>query len=134
MSGTLFKNLVNMDKRFCKVCGEEINPLRVKALPSAVTCVEHSNTAPKRGRILTLGSGDHTYNEIEILDEEAYKHVTAIEFGERSPLDEMPEMQDYSATSLADYSGSLKKQANRFIEEDEEDGFVLPDDYDEREP
>lgn len=134
MSGTLFKNLVNMDKRFCKVCGEEINPLRVKALPSAVTCVEHSNTAPKRGRILTLGSGDHTYNEIEILDEEAYKHVTAIEFGERSPLDEMPEMQDFSATSLADYSGSLKKRANRFIEEDEEDGFVLPDDYDEREP
>ena len=133
MSGTLFKNSTNMTKRFCKVCGEEINPLRVKALPSAVTCVEHSNAAPKRGRILTLGSGDHTYNEIEILEEEQYRHVTAIEFGERSPLDEMPEMQDYSATSLADYSGSLKKKANRFIEEDEEDGYVLPDDYDERE-
>lgn len=122
-----------MTKRFCKVCGEEINPLRVKALPSAVTCVEHSNAAPKRGRILTLGSGDHTYNEIEILEEDQYRHVTAIEFGERSPLDEMPEMQDYSATSLADYSGSLKKKAVRFIDEDEEEGFVLPDDYDERE-
>ena len=66
-----------MDKRFCKVCGEEINPLRVKALPSAVTCIEHSNTAPKRGRILTLGEGDHTYNEIEILEEDVYRYVTA---------------------------------------------------------
>ena len=122
-----------MEKRFCKVCGEEINPLRIKALPSAVTCIEHSNTSAKRGRILTLGEGDHTYNEIEILDEETYRHVTAIEFGERSPLDEMPELQDYSATSLADYSGSLKNRAAKIIEEDEEEGFVLPDDYDERE-
>ena len=121
-----------MEKRFCKVCGEEINPLRVKALPSAVTCVEHSNTSAKRGRILTLGEGDHTYNEIEILDEETYRYVTAIEFGERSPLDEMPELQDYSATSLADYTGSLKNRAAKIVEEDEEDGFVLPDDYDER--
>ena len=121
-----------MNKRFCKVCGEEINPLRVKALPSAVTCVEHSTAAPKRGRILTLGEGDHTYNEIEILEEEVYKHVTAIEFGERSPLDEMPELQDYSATSLADYTGSLKNRAAQIIEEDDEDGFILPDDYDER--
>ena len=79
-----------------------------------------------------IGEGDHTYNEIEILDEETYRHVTAIEFGERSPLDEMPELQDYSATSLADYTGSLKNRAAKIIEEDEEDGFVLPDDYDER--
>jgi len=122
-----------MEKRFCKVCGEEINPLRVKALPTAVTCVEHSNTSPKRGRILTLGEGDHTYNEIEILDEETYRYVTAIEFGERSPLDEMPELQDYDSAIIADYSGSLKKKAYTLIDEDEEDGFVLPDDYDERE-
>lgn len=133
MSGMLFKNSTNMEKRFCKVCGEEINPLRVKALPSAVTCVEHSNAAPKRGRILTLGEGDHTYNEIEILEEDVYKYVTAIEFGERSPLDEMPELQDYSATSLADQTGSLKERAVRFVDHDEEEGFVLPDDYDERE-
>jgi len=122
-----------MEKRFCKVCGEVINPLRVKALPNAVTCVEHSNTAPKRGRILTLGEGDHTYNEIEILEEDVYKYVTAIEFGERSPLDEMPELQDYSATSLADHTGSLKERAVRYVDHDEEEGFVLPDDYDERE-
>ena len=121
-----------MEKRFCKVCGEEINPLRVKALPTANTCVQHSNAAPKRGRILTLGSGDHTYNEIEILDEETYRHITAIEFGERSPLDEMPELQDYDSAIVADYSGSLKKKAYTLIDEDEEDGFVLPDDYDER--
>ena len=49
-----------MDKRFCTVCGEEINPLRVKALPDTKTCVNHSTVGAKRGRILTLGEGDHT--------------------------------------------------------------------------
>ena len=121
-----------MDKRFCKVCGEEINPLRVKALPSAVTCVEHSNTAPKRGRILTLGSGDHTYNEIEILDEETYRQVVAIEYGERSPLDDLIEAQDYEKETASDRSGSLQKRA-RLIENNEDEGFVLPDDYDQNE-
>ena len=81
-----------------------------------------------------LNSLLENHPEIEILDEETYRHVTAIEFGERSPLDEMPELQDYSATSLADYTGSLKNRAAKIVEEDEEDGFVLPDDYGEREP
>ena len=55
-----------MDKRFCKVCGEEIHPLRLKILPNTVTCVEHSTTGQKRARTLSLGQGDHNYNGIEI--------------------------------------------------------------------
>lgn len=68
-----------MTQRFCTVCNQEINPLRIKALPTARTCVECSTETPKRGRILTLGEGDHTYNEIEILSEESYKAVTELE-------------------------------------------------------
>src|SRR6056300_366525 len=121
-----------MIKRFCKVCGAQINPLRLKALPTAVTCVEHSNTGQKRARTLSLGQGDHNYNEIEILDEEVYRQVVAIEYGERSPLDDLIEAQDYDSETVSDQSGSLQKRA-RLIENDEDEGYVLPDDYDHNE-
>ena len=121
-----------MTKRFCKVCGEQINPMRVKVLPTAVTCVEHSVTGQKRARTLSLGQGDHNYNEIEILEEETYRQVVAIEYGERSPLDDLLETQDYEAETVSDRSGSLQKRA-RLIENDEDEGFVLPDDYDHAE-
>lgn len=68
-----------MHKKFCISCNQEINPLRIKALPTAKTCVECSTESPKRGRILTLGEGDHTYNEIEILSEESYRSITELE-------------------------------------------------------
>jgi len=68
-----------MNKRFCKVCGVEIHPLRLKALPSAVTCVEHSSAGRKRGRILSLGEGDHNYNELEVLEEDDFIRVRQLE-------------------------------------------------------
>jgi len=121
-----------MIKRFCKVCGEEIHPLRLKVLPTAVTCVEHSTTGPKRARTLSLGQGDHNYNEIEILDEEVYRQVVAIEYGERSPLDDLIEAQDYDTDTVSDHSGSLQKRA-RLIEHSDDEDFILPDDYDHKE-
>ena len=121
-----------MDKRFCKVCGEEIHPLRLKILPNTVTCVEHSTTGQKRARTLSLGQGDHNYNEIEILEEETYRQVVAVEYGERSPLDDLIEAQDYETEMVSDRSGSLQKRA-RLIEKNEDEGYVLPDDYDHKE-
>jgi len=121
-----------MNKRFCKVCGEEIHPLRLKVLPTTVTCVEHSTTGQKRARTLSLGQGDHNYNEIEILEEETYRQVVAVEYGERSPLDDLIEAQDYETEMVSDRSGSLQKRA-RLIENNEDEGYVLPDDYDHKE-
>lgn len=119
-----------MEKRFCRVCGEEIHPLRLKVLPTAVTCVEHSTTGQKRARTLSLGQGDHNYNEIEILEEETYRQVVAVEYGERSPLDDLIEAQDYDKDMVSDKSGSLQKRA-RLIENTDDEGFTLPDDYDQ---
>jgi hypothetical protein len=115
-----------MDKRFCTVCGEEINPLRVKALPDTKTCVNHSTVGAKRGRILTLGEGDHTYNEIEILDEETYRKVVAVEFGVDRLAEEMPEIQNYDQALVADDTRTLKEKAEKFLE-DEEDTKLLED-------
>lgn len=115
-----------MDKRFCTVCGDEINPLRVKALPDTKTCVNHSTVGAKRGRILTLGEGDHTYNEIEILDEDVYRKVVALEFGVDRLAEEMPEIQNYEQALVADDTRALKEKAEKFLE-DEEDIKLLED-------
>lgn len=115
-----------MDKRFCTVCGDEINPLRVKALPDTKTCVNHSTVGAKRGRILTLGEGDHTYNEIEILDEDVYRKVVALEFGVDRLAEEMPEIQNYEQALVADDTRALKSKAEKFLD-DEEDEKLLED-------
>ena len=114
-----------MEKRLCVVCNEEINPLRIKALPTATTCVEHSTATPKRGRILTLGEGDHTYNEIEILDEDVYRKVVALEFGTEVFKEDLPEIQDYEGTLTADSAKSLKSKTNEYL--DDEDIKLLED-------
>lgn len=54
----------------CIVCKEEINPLRLKALPSTNTCVNHSSTERKSGYTIQVGEGDHTYNDIIIIEPE----------------------------------------------------------------
>ena len=115
-----------MEKRLCTICQEEINPLRVKALPDTKTCVNHSTVGAKRGRILTLGEGDHTYNEIEILDEEVYRKVVALEFGVDRLAEEMPEIQNYDQTLVADNTRALKEKADKFLD-DEEDQKLLED-------
>ncbi len=47
-----------MESRLCVKCREEINPLRLKALPSAKTCVDCSTTGAKRGVPMMFGLSD----------------------------------------------------------------------------
>ena len=56
----------------CIHCKQEINPLRLKALPSTRTCVECSTTGPKRGVVATFGEKDHTWNDVVFLDDDQY--------------------------------------------------------------
>jgi hypothetical protein len=57
----------------CIICDEEINPLRLKALPGTKTCVNCSNVGAKRGVTITGGEGEDTYNDLVILEEDQYK-------------------------------------------------------------
>ena len=56
----------------CIHCKQEINPLRLKALPTARTCVECSTTGPKRGVVATFGEKDHTWNDVVFLEDDQY--------------------------------------------------------------
>lgn len=61
--------------RYCKKCGDEIHPKRVEILPNVSTCVKCSDTKPKRSITVQLGEGDHTYNELIIMDADEYQKL-----------------------------------------------------------
>jgi hypothetical protein len=60
------------EERKCLKCKEVINPLRLKALPTAKTCVECSTTGAKRGVPMMYGEKDHTYTDIVIMEPEEF--------------------------------------------------------------
>lgn len=78
----------------CIACGEEIHPKRVEILPDTLTCVKCSSTGRKAGMSVVLGEGDHTYNEIVILEPEEFKKVKELEqklYGTREDIITHPE-------------------------------------------
>lgn len=113
-----------MDKRFCKVCGEEINPLRVKVLPTAVTCVEHSTAGRKRGRVLSLGEGDHNYNELEVVEEDEYIRLRQLE-SSRGRGDAKAsialEILDYEKSETSDDHNALQSASRDYVADPDED-------------
>jgi cysteine synthase len=64
----------------CSACGEEIHPKRLEILPNATTCVSCSTTGKKAGVSVVLGEGDHTYNEIVIMEPEEFEQYKELEF------------------------------------------------------
>jgi hypothetical protein len=64
----------------CSACGEEIHPKRLEILPNAITCVSCSTTGKKAGVRVVLGEGDHTYNEIVIMEPEEFEQYKELEF------------------------------------------------------
>ena len=61
----------------CVKCGDEINPLRVKALPNTRICIGCAEGSVKRkvGITTVNGTGDHTYNDIMIVSEDQLGHT-----------------------------------------------------------
>lgn len=56
-----------MEKK-CKGCGEPIHPKRLELVPTTMCCVKCSTTGRKGGVNITVGEGDHTYNDIIITE------------------------------------------------------------------
>jgi len=61
-----------IEERMCVKCREAINPLRLKALPTAKTCVECSTTGAKRGVPMMYGEKDNTWTDMVIMEPEEY--------------------------------------------------------------
>jgi hypothetical protein len=107
--------------KLCKSCGEEIHPGRLKALPTATTCVECSTTGRKAGVTVTLGEGDHTYNEIIIMEHDdfvKYKEVEAA-FRNKGVVTPVTDVFNLNDESDVDHTPEVD------IVEDNEDLIVL---------
>lgn len=98
----------------CVHCLQPIAEGRLKALPNTKTCVECSTAGMKRGVTVTLGEGDHTCNELVIMDEQEYfkfKQAEAKAYGTPPPVMEdiyspdeiFAEVAAKRATSEIDY-------------------------------
>ena len=64
-----------IEEKKCVRCREVINPLRLKALPTAKTCVECSTTGAKRGVPMMYGEKDHTWTDMIIMEPEEYDRL-----------------------------------------------------------
>jgi hypothetical protein len=76
----------------CIHCKQEINPLRIKALPTARTCVECSTTGPKRGVVATFGEKDHTWNDVVFLDDNQYDKY--LKSQKKASFDKIPDEEE----------------------------------------
>jgi hypothetical protein len=112
----------------CNTCGEEIHPKRLEILPTATQCVKCSTTGKKAGIIVTIGEGDHTYNDIVIMDHETFNEYRELEhklYGKRSDNIEHPdevedEEENVDGDEIEDELDGIKE-----IKEDEDQGLDL---------
>lgn len=82
--------------KFCKGCGEKINPKRLEVLPKTEFCVECSQTSKKQALTMEFGEGDHTYTDIVIIEGDI-KDVEEFE------VDDLPELLDLDQKEINIY-------------------------------
>lgn len=112
-----------MSKKFCH-CGAEIPEGRLKALPNTTTCMAHSETGRKGAVTVQIGEGDHTYNDIVILEPEQIEQYNQLMNAFNiDPFEEEPE----ESTETPEVVESLEDEED--IYEREED---LIDDLDDQ--
>ena len=108
----------------CPKCGNDF-PLKRKELGYHV-CVNCSTTKPVVGITTVEGSGDHTYNDIIIMDQDKARSIAEREAelaGKKVHL----EMLDLDADETA-ISQSLKEKVNQVLEDEEDDYDMLDPD------
>jgi len=101
----------------CPKCGNDF-PLKRKELGYHV-CVNCSTTKPVVGITTVEGSGDHTYNDLIIMDQDRYRSIVEKEaeiLGKKVYL----EMLDLD-TDEAAISQSLKEKVGQLLEDEEDE-------------
>ena len=96
-----------MENRICIKCKQEINPLRVKALPNTKTCVECSTTGAKRGVPMMFGEKDHTWTDMVVMEPEEFSQFEKL--NQQQPIFEVLEKSEMNSDEddLADWDTTL---------------------------
>jgi hypothetical protein len=96
------------EERKCIKCKETINPLRIKALPSAKTCVECSTTGAKRGMPVMFGDKDNTWVDVVLMEPEEYEKLEKAK-KKKVSFDRLEdsEMNDDGDDNVSDWDSTL---------------------------
>lgn len=70
----------------CKGCNEDIPKQRLDACPGTITCVKCSDVKTKKPITVTKGTGDDTYVETLIVEDEEYNKYLKQEAADRKLL------------------------------------------------
>jgi len=102
----------------CNSCGAKMPKLRL-TLYGYDFCTKCSTVKPKVGRTLTLGEGDHTWNDLEILDQDVAKRIIELESLQRFQKVDDIDLLDYNSEDEFDESieqtvGELKRSATAY--------------------
>ena len=103
----------------CPKCGNDF-PLKRKELGYHV-CVNCSTAKPVVGITTVEGSGDHTYNDIIIMDQDRARSIAEKE-AELSGKKVHLEMLDLDVDEAA-VSQSLKEKVDQVLEDEEEEEY-----------
>ncbi len=82
-----------MENKLCIYCKQEINPLRLKALPNVKTCVDCSTTGAKRGMPMMFGEKDDTWTDMVIMEPEDLDRYESVK-KQKSRFDDEEEEED----------------------------------------
>lgn len=79
--------------KYCKVCGNQIPQARVAIMPTAKMCVPCADgRVPRKLAITTVnGEGDHTWNDIQIVEETQLEMVEQRDILDIEPDSVVPE-------------------------------------------
>lgn len=94
-----------MENRKCIHCQEIINPLRIKALPTAKTCVGCSTTGAKRGMPVMFGDKDNTWVDVVMMESDEFESFEKSNkkkprFDKIEEIDEDDNLKDWDITLL----------------------------------
>ena len=102
----------------CPSCNEDVLPLKRKELGYHV-CVNCSTAKPVVGITTVEGSGDHTYNDIIIMDQDRARSIAQKE-AELSGKKVHLEMLNLDLDETA-ISQSVKEKVSQVLEDEEDD-------------
>ena len=109
-------NAMQLEMMKCPACNQDKLPVKRKELGFHV-CVDCSTAKPVVGITTVEGSGDHTYNDIIIMDQDRARAIAAKEAelkGQKANIEMLNLDADESAVSQ-----SVKEAINQVIEDDE---------------
>lgn len=117
---------MNLEMIPCPKCGDDFPKLR-KELYNYHTCVNCSTTEPVVGITTVEGTGDHTYNDLIIMDQQTARRIAEkeAEITGKARLTSA-EILDFDKDET-EVSQSIKEKVNEILDEDLTDTIVTDD-------